>query len=117
MLAGGYRLRECDQKPAVCLVGMGAVMPEVLAAASVLEGDGVACDVICLTSADLVFRAVQARRGLAEWPTEVLDMLFPWLGQPRSWPWLMATRTLCPSLGAYIQPDHLPRRRRFRPSR
>jgi len=33
--------------------------------------------VICLTSADLVFRAVQARRGLANWPTDVLEALFP----------------------------------------
>jgi pyruvate dehydrogenase E1 component len=56
---------------------MGAVMPEVLTAASVLAEDGVACDVICLTSADLVFRAVQARRGLGRGPTDVLEMLFP----------------------------------------
>jgi len=56
---------------------MGAVMPEVLAAASVLADDGVACDVICLTSADLVFRAVQARQGLTSGATDVLDMLFP----------------------------------------
>ena len=61
----------------VCLVGMGAVMPEVLTAASELEQHGMACDVICLTSADLVFRAVQARRGLANWPTDLLEVLFP----------------------------------------
>ena len=77
VLAGGYCVRECRQKPAVCLVGVGAVMPEVLAAAAVLEADGAGCDVICLTSADLVFRAVQARRGLADWPAGVLEMLFP----------------------------------------
>jgi pyruvate dehydrogenase E1 component len=65
VLTGGYRLRQCEGPPMVCLVGMGAVMPEVLAAAATLEADGVACDVICLTSADLVFRAVQARRGRA----------------------------------------------------
>jgi pyruvate dehydrogenase E1 component len=56
---------------------MGAVMPEVLAAASVLAEDGVACDVICLTSADLVFRALQARQGLTSGATDVLEMLFP----------------------------------------
>jgi pyruvate dehydrogenase E1 component len=61
----------------VCLVGMGAVMPEVLAAAAVLANDGVACDVICLTSADLVFRAAQAKRGLTNWPTDVLETVFP----------------------------------------
>ena len=42
-----------------------------------LEQDGVACDVICLTSADLVFRAAQARRGLDSGPTDVLEALFP----------------------------------------
>jgi len=52
-------------------------MPEVLTAASELEQHGMACDVICLTSADLVFRAVQARRGLANWPTDLLEVLFP----------------------------------------
>jgi pyruvate dehydrogenase E1 component len=77
VLAGGYRLRQCEGRPMVCLVGMGAVVPEVLAAAASLGEDGVACDVICLTSADLVFRALQARRGLADWPTGVLDTLFP----------------------------------------
>ena len=77
VLAGGYRLRECTGKPMVSLVGMGAVMPQVLAAASALENDGVACDVICVTSADLVFRAVQAQRGLAPGPFSVLGSLFP----------------------------------------
>jgi pyruvate dehydrogenase E1 component len=33
--------------------------------------------VICLTSPDLVFRAVQCRRGLAEGSDAVLDELFP----------------------------------------
>ncbi len=77
VLAGGYRLRECASIPKVCLVGMGAVVPEVLAAASSLENEGVPCDVICLTSADLVFRATQARRGLADGPVEILSTLFP----------------------------------------
>ncbi|HUC14220.1 MAG TPA: pyruvate dehydrogenase, partial [Acidimicrobiales bacterium] len=77
VLAGGYHLRQSQKMPMVCLVGMGAVMPEVLSAASELEQNGVRCDVICLTSADLVFRAVQARRGLANWPTDVLGSLFP----------------------------------------
>jgi pyruvate dehydrogenase E1 component len=61
----------------VALVGMGAVMPEVMAAHASLESQGVTCDVICLTSADLVFRAIQARRGLADAPTDVLEALFP----------------------------------------
>jgi pyruvate dehydrogenase E1 component len=77
VLAGGYRLHDAQEMPLVCLVGMGAIMPEVLAAASALERDGVATDVICLTSADLVFRAVQARRALADGPTDILETLFP----------------------------------------
>ncbi len=77
VLAGGYRLRECKGTPMACLVGVGAVMPEVLAAAVALDQDGVGCDVICLSSADLVFRAAQARRGLTDGPTGVLEALFP----------------------------------------
>jgi pyruvate dehydrogenase E1 component len=77
VLAGGYGLARCGGRPMVCLVGVGAVMPEVLAAAAALEQDGVGSDVICLTSADLVFRAHQARRGLAGGPTGILGALFP----------------------------------------
>ncbi|HEX6021222.1 MAG TPA: pyruvate dehydrogenase, partial [Solirubrobacter sp.] len=36
VLAGGYRLRESSRRPVVTLVGMGAVMPEVVAAADEL---------------------------------------------------------------------------------
>ena len=77
VLSGGYRLREAEQSPRICLVGMGAVMPEVVDAALALEADGVRCDVVCLTSADLVFRAVQARRGLGGSPLGPLETLFP----------------------------------------
>jgi pyruvate dehydrogenase E1 component len=56
---------------------MGALMPEVLAAADELAADGIGCDVVCLTSADLVFRALQARQGLADGDHAVLDELFP----------------------------------------
>jgi pyruvate dehydrogenase E1 component len=77
VLAGGYRLRQCQGRPMVSLVGMGAIMPEVLAAADDLENNGITNDVTCLTSPDLVFRAVQARRGLESGPIEVLGELFP----------------------------------------
>jgi pyruvate dehydrogenase E1 component len=77
VLAGGYRLVQAPGRPMVSLVGMGAVVPEVLAAAAALRQDGLDCDVICLTSADRIFRAVQARRGMADWPTDVLEALFP----------------------------------------
>ncbi len=59
------------------LVGVGAVMPEALAAAAELAAVGVAADVVCLTSPDLVFRALQARRGLGEADDAILDRIFP----------------------------------------
>jgi pyruvate dehydrogenase E1 component len=74
VLAGGYPLRRAKGRPRLTLVGMGAVMPEVIAAADVI-GDGV--DVVCVTSADLLFRAFRARAGLGEHPPDVLDELFP----------------------------------------
>jgi pyruvate dehydrogenase E1 component len=78
VLAGGYPLRRAPvAAPAVTLVGVGAVMPEVLAAAAELEGDGVPCDVVCLTSPDLVFRALQARQGLGDGDDAILEELFP----------------------------------------
>jgi len=77
VLRGGYVLRRGGPAPAVTLVGTGVVMPEVLAAAAELADIGVENDVICLTSADLVFRASQARRGLADGDDSILDVLFP----------------------------------------
>jgi pyruvate dehydrogenase E1 component len=71
-LAGGYVLRRAAGPPRVTLVGVGAVLPEVLAAADEL-GD---VDVVCLTSPDLVFRALQARQGLLDGSAAVLDELF-----------------------------------------
>jgi pyruvate dehydrogenase E1 component len=74
VLAGGYRLRQAAGRPRATLVGMGAVLPEVLSAADAL-GDEV--DVICVTSADLLFRALRARAGLGEGSPAILDELFP----------------------------------------
>ena len=76
VLAGGYRLRTAASPPALTLVGVGAMMPEVIAAADQLAAGGVEADVVCLTSADLVFRALQARQGLAEGDEAILDDLF-----------------------------------------
>jgi pyruvate dehydrogenase E1 component len=80
VLAGGYRLRS-PQAPRVTLVGMGVVMPEALAAADELSGAGIEAAVVCLTSADLVFRALQVRRGLGlgSWGVDdsVLDAILP----------------------------------------
>jgi pyruvate dehydrogenase E1 component len=99
VLAGGYRLREAvpdgpgdadsargAARPRVTLVGMGVVMPDVLAAAEELSAAGIGTAVVCLTSADLVFRALQARRGLDGGSAveglfgpddDVLEALFP----------------------------------------
>ncbi|HLH46942.1 MAG TPA: 1-deoxy-D-xylulose-5-phosphate synthase N-terminal domain-containing protein, partial [Acidimicrobiales bacterium] len=77
VLGGGYLLRRADGPPAVTLVGAGVVVPEVLDAADALAGDGLACDVVCLTSADLVFRALRARQGFGDAPTGVLDAILP----------------------------------------
>jgi pyruvate dehydrogenase E1 component len=103
VLAGGYRLRQCEGRPMVSLVGMGAVMPEVLAAAAALDMDGVTCDVTCLTSADLVFRAVQAGRGLADGPTGPWERSSRSSGRPRLSPCWTGTRTRCPLSGTSIR--------------
>ena len=78
VLAGGYPLRRCEGRPVVTLVGMGAVIPEVIAAADELAAAGTEVDVVCLTSADLVFRALRARQGLDERASDrILDRIFP----------------------------------------
>ena len=46
-------------------------------AADDLERSNVAVDVLCLTSPDLIFRALQARQGLAVADDAILDALFP----------------------------------------
>ena len=77
VLAGGYRLRESASAPRVTLVGMGAVVLELLGAADELTAAGIAVDAVCLTSADLLFRALQTRQGLYDGDQEILDTLFP----------------------------------------
>ena len=78
VLSGGYPLRRCEGRPVVTLVGMGAVIPEVIAAADELAAAGKEVDVVCLTSADLVFRALRARQGLDERASDrILDRIFP----------------------------------------
>ena len=77
VLAGGYRVRESAGAPDVALVGMGAIMPELLGAADELTAAGIAVDAVCLTSPDLIFRALQTRQGLYDGEDAVLDELFP----------------------------------------
>ncbi|MBD8870683.1 transketolase-like TK C-terminal-containing protein [Nocardioides donggukensis] len=78
-VGGGYRITaHAPADEDVVLVGAGAVMPEVLAAARTLEEQGVVAGVVCLTSADLVFRSFQQRgsRGTGE-GSGILDLLLP----------------------------------------
>lgn len=76
VIAGAYPLRRVAD-PVVTLVGMGALMTETLAAAERLAAQDIAADVVCVTSPGLLFEALQARRGLAEAPTWILDQAFP----------------------------------------
>lgn len=76
-LGGGYPLRRADGTPAVTLVGMGAIMPEVVAAADELAQVGLTSDVVCLTSADLIYRALQGRHGIDMADDAILAELLP----------------------------------------
>lgn len=77
VLAGGYRLRTAPDRPRITLVGVGAVIAEVLAAGESLDSFGISTDVVCLTSPDRIFRALQAKRGLADADDRILDRVFP----------------------------------------
>ena len=64
VLAGAYRLVDATEgaaggAPTVHLAGSGAVLPEVLAAATELADEGIAAHVIDVTSADRLYRAWQ----------------------------------------------------------
>jgi pyruvate dehydrogenase E1 component len=71
VLAGGYRLRDGSR---LVIAVMGALVPEAMEAAEELGAS-----VVCITSADLLFRAFQARAGLADGDPSILDELF---GEP-----------------------------------
>ncbi|MEU3617026.1 pyruvate dehydrogenase [Streptomyces sp. NPDC006872] len=75
-VAGAYVIRRADA-PTVTIAVMGAMVPEALAAAERLAALGHAADVICVTSPDLLFRALQARRGQDDAPGWILDQVFP----------------------------------------
>lgn len=75
-VAGAYVIRRAET-PTVTIAAMGAMVPEALAAADRLAALGHAADVICVTSPDLLFRALQARRGQEDAPGWILDQVFP----------------------------------------
>ena len=76
VVAGGYAMRRAE-RPAVTLAGMGALMPEVLQAADHLAELGVGADVVCVTSADRLYRAVRARHGHGDGDPVVLEAILP----------------------------------------
>jgi pyruvate dehydrogenase E1 component len=77
VVRGAYALQRAPSQPEVTLIGMGVVMPNVCEAAKTLTDSGKSVDVLCLTSADLVFRALQARNGLGDHDASILDEVFP----------------------------------------
>ena len=76
VVAGGYVLGGTD-KPDVTLVTMGAMVTETLIAADRLDQLGVAAEVVCVTSPGLLYEALQARHGLGDGPSWILDQILP----------------------------------------
>jgi pyruvate dehydrogenase E1 component len=80
---GGYLLRDAGPAAGCVIAAVGSVVPEALAAADLLLADGVCANVAVVTSADLLFRAAQARAGRpfdgppALVDERILDALFP----------------------------------------
>jgi pyruvate dehydrogenase E1 component len=76
VVAGAYRLHQ-SESPAATICAMGATVPQALDAADRLEQMGFGSDVVVVTSPGLVFQALQARRGLSDGPTWILDTVLP----------------------------------------
>jgi len=76
VVAGAYPLRRAT-RAAVTIAAMGAVVPEALDAAARLDQIGIPADVVCVTSPDLLYRAVRARQGHEQADTWILDQVFP----------------------------------------
>jgi pyruvate dehydrogenase E1 component len=77
VVAGGYLIRRAEAAPDVTIAAMGVLLPEALAAAQRLAASGTAADVVCVTSPDLLFRALRARQGHGDSPSWILDQAFP----------------------------------------
>ncbi|MFJ8864372.1 transketolase-like TK C-terminal-containing protein [Streptomyces sp. NPDC102473] len=76
VVAGAYPLRRTES-PRVTIAAMGAMISEALEAADRLEQQGIAADVICVTSPGLLFQALDARSGHGHGDTWILDQVFP----------------------------------------
>ncbi|KAA9162639.1 pyruvate dehydrogenase [Amycolatopsis acidicola] len=75
-VAGAYALRR-REGARVTIAAMGAVVPQALAAADRLAAMGTIADVLCVTSPDLLYRAVRARQGHEPADSWILDQVFP----------------------------------------
>ncbi|MCA1227216.1 pyruvate dehydrogenase [Saccharopolyspora sp. 6M] len=76
VVAGAYPLRSTPD-PKLTIAAMGVTVPEALAAADRLGQAGVDTDVVCVTSPDLLFRALRARQGRQDGSSWILDQAFP----------------------------------------
>jgi pyruvate dehydrogenase E1 component len=65
------------EKPQLTIAAMGAIVPEALAAAERLAQAGVEAAVVCVTSPDLLFRALRSRQGRQEGSSWILEQAFP----------------------------------------
>jgi len=75
-IAGGYKLRP-HPAPQLSIAVMGALVPEALEAADTLTDDaGIDVEVVCVTSADMLFRSFQARSGFGDGDPRTLERLF-----------------------------------------
>lgn len=74
VVAGGYLLRKAETA-SLTVCAMGAVVTEALEAARRLAALGIGVDVVCVTSAGLLFEAAQARRRVDEGPTGILNAI------------------------------------------
>jgi pyruvate dehydrogenase E1 component len=76
VVAGAYALRPCPH-PDVTIVAVGAMVTEAVQAAERLVHNGIAPEVVCVTSPGLLFDAARARQGLGDAPSWILDQVFP----------------------------------------
>lgn len=76
VVAGGYLLRTVG-RPAATIAAMGAVVPEALIAAERLTDSGIDTDVLCVTSAGLLYEALQSRRGSGDGSSWILEQTLP----------------------------------------
>ena len=77
VLAGAYLLREAEAEARVVICAVGAMVQEAIEAATTLDEGGVGARVVCLSSPDLIYRAIRARRGFGDTDASVLERIFP----------------------------------------